>query len=151
ARGLRECLRFGTTLVGDISAQGMSWELLEAAALRAVVFYEMIGLQSERAAQSLGGAWAWLHGLADSATCRPGLSPHAPYSVGKTLFAAARALASAARIPLAVHLAETRAELELLRERRGPFKKFLSELGAWNAAALVGSPGAVMKLCDAAV
>src|SRR5262249_13809421 len=82
---------------------------------------------------------------------RPGLSPHAPYSVGKTLFAAARALASDARIPLAIHLAETRAELQLLRTRQGPFKKFLSDVGAWNAAALARSPGAVMRLCDASV
>src|SRR5829696_5564742 len=34
--GLAECLRFGTTLIGDIAVEGASWELLAASRLRTV-------------------------------------------------------------------------------------------------------------------
>src|SRR6187431_396894 len=42
--GLAECLRTGTTLIGDIAAEGASWKPLAASRVRAVVFFEMIGL-----------------------------------------------------------------------------------------------------------
>src|SRR5262249_25337886 len=58
--GLRECLRTGTTLVGDISAQGSSWSILAAAPLRAVVFYEGLGLTEDRAQQAADAASDWL-------------------------------------------------------------------------------------------
>src|SRR5262245_40087392 len=85
--GLAECLRFGTTLLGDISAQGASWWALAAAPLRAVVFHEVLGLTAERAKQTLRQAETWLGAARATDTCRPGLSPHAPYSVRKDLFA----------------------------------------------------------------
>ena len=47
--GLAECLRFGTTLIGDIASEGKSWDALSKAKTRAVCFYELIGLSEERA------------------------------------------------------------------------------------------------------
>ena len=44
---------FGTTLLGDISGDGGSWDALAEAPLRAVVFRELLGLTEERAS----GAW----------------------------------------------------------------------------------------------
>src|SRR5262249_27192237 len=86
-------------------------------------------------------AWAaacqWLRDHPATEFCRPGLSPHAPYSVRGSLFRAGANLARQQQLPLAIHLAETRAELELLRQHGGPFKHFLSELGVWDEAALV--------------
>ena len=149
--GLTECLRFGTTLVGDISSGGLSWSALAEAPLYAVVFLELLGLPRERAAAALAAAWAWLAEHPATATCRPGLSPHAPYSVRADLFAGAARLAGDHRAPLAVHLAETQAELELLEHRRGPFVAFLTELGVWEPDGLAANPGDVMACCLAAV
>jgi aminodeoxyfutalosine deaminase len=148
AAGLAESQRFGTTLLGDISGDGGSWEALASAPLRAVVFREILGLPEERAAEALGAARHWLEGAATTPTCRPGLSPHAPYSVRCALFARAALLARERRCPLAVHLAESAAELDLLHRRRGPFVAFLRELGVWDAEGLADSPSQVMKLCD---
>ncbi len=50
--GLSQCVRFGTTLVGDIAAGGESWDRLASAPLRAVAFYEMLGLSDQRARQT---------------------------------------------------------------------------------------------------
>src|SRR6185437_2581412 len=125
--GLAESLRHGTTLLGDISGDGGSWDVLANAPLRAVVFREMLGLPEARAS----GAWErldrWLESRTPTPACRPGVSPHAPYSVRSSLFFAA----STRGVPVAVHLAETAAEQELLVLRRGPFVPFLRELGVW--------------------
>jgi cytosine/adenosine deaminase-related metal-dependent hydrolase len=141
---LAEALRFGTTLLGDISGDGGSWDVLAAAPVRAVVFREMLGLPKDRAS----GAWErvdrWLASRDATPTCRPGVSPHAPYSVRSTLFFAA----TTHGVPVAVHLAETAAEQELLVLRRGPFVPFLQELGAWDPEGLAEDTDHVLRLLN---
>lgn len=146
--GLAEALRFGTTLIGDIAADGGSWDALAAAPVRAVVFREMIGLSQPRSEDALRSAEAWLAAHPATDTCRPGLSPHAPYSARKGLFPEAGKLCWQAKHPMAVHLAESEAELELLYHRRGPFVDFLKGLGLWDDAEFVEGFPDVMALCD---
>src|SRR5262249_42733476 len=50
--GIVESLANGTTLVGDIAAEGGSWSLLCGSRLRAVVFHELLGLPLPRARQA---------------------------------------------------------------------------------------------------
>lgn len=140
--GLAESLRYGTTLLGDISGDGGSWNTLSAAPLRAVVFREMLGLTEERAAKTLAESDAWQAAHRATASCRPGVSPHAPYSVRSSLF-----LAAAGRgIPAAVHLSETAAEAELLGHRRGSFVSFLQELGIWAPDGLADDADHVLRM-----
>ena len=146
--GLTESLRHGTTLLGDIAGEGRSWSILADAPLRSVIFYEMLGLTPARAEQALASARAWLAAHPATSHCHPGLSPHAPYSVRAALFAQAAQLAREAKCPLAVHLAESREELDLLHDHRGPFVSFLKELGVWDADGLAASPGQVMQACN---
>jgi cytosine/adenosine deaminase-related metal-dependent hydrolase len=146
--GLAESLRHGTTLLGDISGDGVSWHVLNSAPLRAIVFRELLGLTPERAEQALEAARAWLDGHPATDRCRPGLSPHAPYSVRMDLFARASLLARESKCPLAVHLAESREELELLHHHRGPFVSFLKELGVWDSKGLATSFKEVMGVCN---
>src|SRR5690606_12357758 len=42
--------------------------------------------------------------------------------------------AAARNLPVAMHIAESPDELELLRAARGPFRDLLEELGAWRDA-----------------
>lgn len=135
--GLAQSIRNGVTLLGDISSGGLSWPELAPAPLRAVVFYEMLGLTEERAQLSWQNAWTWLQSHSSTATCRPGLSPHAPYSVRQSLFE--KAATCPPEIPVAIHLAETTAELLLLDRQEGPFLQFLQEMGVWDPQGL--SPG----------
>ena len=46
--GLAECLRCGTTLIGDITVGGASYPAVSGAAVRSVLFWEVIGLTEER-------------------------------------------------------------------------------------------------------
>jgi cytosine/adenosine deaminase-related metal-dependent hydrolase len=145
--GLAECIRSGTTLVGDISGDGTSWAALSGAPIRAVVFRELLGLPEERASAALESFRQWRASLTEVPTCRAGISPHATYSVRASLFSRAAQLSREVGCPLATHLAESREELELLHHHRGPFVAFLRDLGVWDRDGLAGSPAEVMKLC----
>lgn len=148
ADGAAECLRSGTTLIGDISAGGESWDVLAALpAGRFVVFYELLGLLLDRAELARRDARAWLTAHPATARCRPSVSPHAPYSVRQFLFDAAADLARSFDAPLATHVAETRDELELLEAHAGPFVPFLTELGVWDADGLAKSTTEVVRRC----
>jgi cytosine/adenosine deaminase-related metal-dependent hydrolase len=138
--GIKDCLRAGSTLIGDIAAAGASWAPLSCAPLRAVIFYELLGLPQARARRTWDEALRWAP--ATTPTCRRGLSPHAPYSAHALLIGAAR-LSS---FPSAIHLAESRAELELLARHRGPFMAFLQELGVWDTEGLLDSPEKVFRM-----
>src|SRR4051794_32505972 len=78
--GVAESLRSGTTLVGDISGDGGSWKPVSSSPLRAVVYRELIGFTPDRLAQVKPTLEDWRTRCLESETCRPGLSPHAPYS-----------------------------------------------------------------------
>jgi cytosine/adenosine deaminase-related metal-dependent hydrolase len=121
----------GTVLVGDISNSLMTSPLLATSALAGVVFHELIGFNRPDPAADVQGAWARMDAevrdpLAGSVVA------HAPYSVSPALF---EAIAAARRqAPLAVHLGESRAEVEFLATGRGPFRELLEMFGVWTAA-----------------
>lgn len=145
--GLSECTRFGTTLVGDISALGESWSELQTGPLRALIFFEILGLPADRAVAARDAATVWLSAHAPTPTCRPGLSPHAPYSVRASLFDDANQLADAANAVIATHLAESPAEMELLETRGGPFVPFLQGLGVWDPDGVALNVAKIIRSC----
>jgi len=145
--GLTECLRFGTTLLGDIASEGGSWEKLVEAPLRAVVFRELLGLTTERARDAGRDALEWRASHPETATCRPGFSPHAPYSFRAEFLPFLASLPG----PLTIHLAESAAELELLERQSGPFVPFLAERGVWDPSGLAWGPAHVLQLTQSAM
>ncbi len=145
--GICECQKYGTTLVGDIAANGQSWAALSNAPMRAVVFWEAIGISQSRADQSHEALRHWLNAIAPTANCCPGVSPHAPYSVRASAF---ERLAKFA-LPMATHLAETRAEIELIERRTGPFVRFLQQLGIYDPDALANSIEQIVDALPAAI
>jgi 5-methylthioadenosine/S-adenosylhomocysteine deaminase len=63
-----------------------------------------------------------------------GVSPHAPYSVSAPLFEAVARYARAENLPLMVHVAESEAEEQFMREGRGPLADGLRRRGIeWGA------------------
>jgi cytosine/adenosine deaminase-related metal-dependent hydrolase len=146
--GLAECLDAGTTLIGDITVGGASYPAVSAAAMRAVLFWEVIGLADERAKAALEAAAGWYSQQRETPTLRLGISPHAPYSVRRSLFGESGKLVREGKRPLAVHLAESRGEVELIESRRGPFVTFLKELGVWDRDGLIDGITDVMTACD---
>lgn len=160
AAGLAECLRFGTTVIGDIASRGASWDLILRAPCRAVVFHELLALSDDRLQAALDEAAAvvaeessadtWELRIGSPLDFRRGLSPHAPYSVQSRLFDwVAEHGAPFARV--ATHLAETQAELELLRSHTGPFAEFLKDLNVWSPSGLIAGPEYVAQILRGAI
>jgi aminodeoxyfutalosine deaminase len=132
--GLDESMRYGTTLVGDIAAGGASWDALASAPVWSICFRELLGLPGNRVHAVWEELVCWVGEHPDSPTCRVGVSPHAPFSVHKSLIEAAARL-----WPVCIHLAESVAERDLLERRDSPFVPFLRDLGVWDPSGLAPS------------
>ncbi len=134
AQGLRESPAAGTTTVGEIATR--DWRAMEpqAAPLTPDVrmFFELIAPVVARVPAALTAAGQFAR-VTRSPNILPGLSPHAPYTVHPQLLDGLVELAGRFQIPLAMHLAESPEELELLRSGGGPFAELLREFGAWDA------------------
>jgi aminodeoxyfutalosine deaminase len=130
-QGLDESLRSGVTAIADIV---QPHQPLPASPVEVTALLELIAPTADRVAGGLELAKSHLQ-AAGNPGIWPGLSPHAPYSVHHELLAAVVELSSRHAIPVAMHLAESPEELELLRHGGGPLRSFLDELGAWDATA----------------
>jgi cytosine/adenosine deaminase-related metal-dependent hydrolase len=65
-----------------------------------------------------------------------GISPHAPYTVHPELLQRLIDSAVARNLPVAMHLAESLEELELLRDNTGPFQQLLADRSMWDPEAI---------------
>ncbi len=128
--GLAESLRYGTTLLGDISTDGTSFDLLADAPLRAVVFREVIGLKPERFTATWNAYRDWRDATADRPRTKRGVSPHAPYT---TSYMGYRFLMTVPpHFAAASHVAELPGEADFLATKAGPIRDFLDSIGAFG-------------------
>lgn len=134
--GLNECHANGATLVGEIATQHWSADDYRHAGTHVTVFRELIGLLPDRAAAQFAIAQNWLAHSSDNASITRGLSPHAPYSVHPSLYHDLIELAADHQAPIAIHLAETTSELELLNQGTGEFVAMLQRFNAWDDHAI---------------
>jgi aminodeoxyfutalosine deaminase len=129
--GAIDSIRFGVTTIGNI-ATGDAPLLTEP-----LHFHEVIGFSRARAQSALEALLARLPqmwGQLDSDS--QGISPHAPYTVSRALLKELVSIACKRKLPMAMHLAESREELELLRDGTGPFKELLQERSMWDAESI---------------
>src|SRR2546426_8640561 len=126
--GAAECLASGVTTVGDCSYSGATAVACAELGLRAIVYLEVFGSDVGRALEHFA-AIRDRAGDAFSERVRPGVSPHAPYSVSIELYEACAELG----LPIATHISESRSEVQYL----------LSGTGAWGGYKdlLVAPPG----------
>jgi 5-methylthioadenosine/S-adenosylhomocysteine deaminase len=129
--GLQECWAGGVTTVGDTGDSGSVARALAELGGSGVAYHEVFGPHPSQAAESLVGLQGRVEELRrwEGARVRLGVSPHAPYTVSGPLCAAVARWARAEDLPLAVHLAESHAETELLRHGTGPFAEAWRERG----------------------
>ncbi|WP_397570824.1 amidohydrolase family protein [Schlesneria sp. T3-172] len=128
--GIRESLSAGTTLIGEIATTGWSASDYAAAGCPTVVFQEVLGQSPVRVSQQVQLARSVVETAAGKLS--PGISPHAPYSTHLDLVRESVAIARMRGCPVAMHLAETSSELELLTSQSGEFRELLSDFGIWN-------------------
>ena len=131
ASGLAESHAAGTGVVGEISTSDAGVRGLIGANQTIVSFRELLGFSVDRAAPQLEVADSHLSTLPSDRIIN-GISPHAPYSVHPDLFSGAVEVAEVHHCPIAMHLAETRDELELLDRQTGIFRDLLESLNLWS-------------------
>lgn len=139
--GLKESADNGVTLVGEIATADWPLEIDPSTSPALVVFRESLGRTPEQIETQLASARRHLE---LGSTCGTpqivfGLSPHAPYSVHPVLLKELVSLAIEFDAPLAMHLAETPAELQLLQNGTGEFAEMLKSFGAWEPSMFDGS------------
>ena len=140
-RGLAESLENGVTSVGEITTSAHVCLDHITQGCSVVSFHEVIGLQQERIPELLALAATNLSeypGFSSDDSIVGGISPHAPYTVHPELFASLVELAVSRNAVIAMHLAETTDELELLHDGKGRFVDFLKGLNLWNSATFPG-------------
>lgn len=141
-QGAQESVQAGVTTLGEIATRaGLTPE-----PPRTVAFREALGLLPAAVQPQLEMARAHLTQY-QAAGRTPGLSPHAPYSLSRELLFGVIELAQRSAGPLAIHLAETHEELELLHAGTGPLAELFTEWGLWSPGqrAAVQSPAEVIQ------
>lgn len=130
--GIAESKAAGVVAVGEIATSGWPEEIINAAPLHFAVFAELLGLSPER----IEPLWeAGRHHMAAGqlVECNwlPGLSPHAPYTVHPELLARVCQFSAEEHFPVAMHLAESIEEIELLLSGSGRMVEFLEQFHAF--------------------
>ena len=124
--GIRELIDSGTSLAAEITTPPSQYRIHEGE-LFLIAFAEVLGLSSLRGQERLEAAKKHCHEKESV-----GVSPHAPYSTSPETIASCVAFAQDQKLPLAMHIAESPEERELLLNGSGPFVDALMAIGAWR-------------------
>ena len=127
-RGMDESDRVGVGLIGDIATPPSSYSRQPAV----VSFAEVLGLSDQRSAERVEASRAHQSDVGEWPNVEFGISPHAPYSTPPNLIQSAVDRAQEANIPVAMHVAESAEERDLLERGGGPFADSLREAGVWR-------------------
>jgi len=115
--GLRQSTTLGTTTLAEIAQPGSSLAPFKEARLRSTRFLELISPTVDRVRPALQLARDFIATPRADNDPRVGLSPHAPYSVHPELLQHVVRMSAADGFPIAMHLAESREEIEILGRR----------------------------------
>jgi 5-methylthioadenosine/S-adenosylhomocysteine deaminase len=136
--GALECIRGGITTIGDNTDAGVSARVASEYGMRARIYQEIFGIDQRDPIDTLIGKLdEKLNALSQFASDRVeiGVSPHAPYTVRPELFEALNRYCRANRLRASIHLAESKAESDLIEAGLGPFAEMFESRGIeWSAA-----------------
>ena len=137
ALGVIEAVRAGITCLGDSSSFAIQpMRALKDIGLRGIVYQESFGPDSSLAEENVAKLREQLSEMCGVKTerVRPGVSPHAPYTVSARQLELISRLATEEKLPLMMHAAESKAERVFMMEGRGPFAEGLKKRGIeWRA------------------
>jgi len=121
--GAIEMLRAGVTTVAEVMDVGTGWEAMREFGLQGIAYQEVFGPADSVAAESKQGLAEKVSRYRpdESATMKIGVSPHAPYTVSRPLYALVRDYARKEGLRMTAHVAESRDETGFVRDGAGPF------------------------------
>lgn len=121
--GIVEGLEAGITTYADTCSSGVAMQAMREVEVRGIMYQEVFGPDPARCDASMADLIRQLDAFEPQQTdlVALGVSPHAPYTVSDPLYAAAAKLAVKRRLPLAMHIAESAAEEDIVVRGEGPF------------------------------
>jgi cytosine/adenosine deaminase-related metal-dependent hydrolase len=140
--GIQESLRYGVTSIGEISTVETPPRVSPSVDL--TVFIEVIAFSLARIASAMSAVRDRVSTLRQrnflerraNLNRQIGISPHSPYTVSVGLLRALIEFAGERGFPVAMHLAESYEELELLNSGSGAFRALLEERSMWDGNAV---------------
>jgi cytosine/adenosine deaminase-related metal-dependent hydrolase len=129
--GIRKCIESGTTAVGDIITRYDLLTSYDVPPIRGRLYFETLGHDPARFRERLEQALTAAEGM-DGEHLSPGLSPHAPYTIGEANLPLIRDAAATRRLPLAIHISESQAEGDFIFETCGPLAAELYPFVGWE-------------------
>jgi len=129
--GVAEGLLAGVTTYADSCASGVSIRAMGELGVRGVMYQEVAGPAPEERTGAFAALRSQIERLRpfESALVRLGVAPQSVYAVHEDLLVDACAYAVGERLPIALHVAESSAEIAFLREAEGPFADALRARG----------------------
>jgi cytosine/adenosine deaminase-related metal-dependent hydrolase len=122
--GFAEAKRFGTTTIANLTGFPELVSRIQPP-IRTWWFAELIDVREpSRANEIVDAALEKL-----KSTERWGLAPHAPFTASAKLYRRCEEIARSEDAPMTTHLAESREEMSMFRDARGPLYEFLNEIG----------------------
>lgn len=130
-QGAALMLASGITSLGDIVTRGPAVEAMRESGLGGTAYIEILGARRGEVSRRLESLRARYEQAVSQSGERvhAGISPHAVYTLSGAALAAVAQLAEELGAPLAIHLAETQAEVELVMDGAGPLADLLEPIG----------------------
>ncbi len=121
--GVMEGLVAGITTYADTCSSGVAMRAMNELGVRGIMYQEVFGPDPSHADAAMRELEDRIEKLELERTdlVALGVSPHAPYTVSDRLYRAAAEFANARRLPLAMHIAESQAEYDIVANARGDF------------------------------
>src|SRR6202165_3717503 len=121
--GIVEGLEAGITTYADTCSSGVVLQAMRELGVRGIMYQEVFGpdpSQAEVAMRELEDRVEAL-GREETELVSLGVSPHAPYTVSDPLYDAAARFANSRQLPLAMHIAESEPEFDVVTRGTGDF------------------------------
>lgn len=121
--GILEGLEAGITTFADTCSSGVVMTALDELDVRGIMYQEVFGPDPSHCAAAMTDLEARVESLRPRETdlVALGVSPHAPYTVSDELYAAAARFANWKKLPMAVHIAESEPEMDIVVRGEGDF------------------------------
>ncbi len=126
-KNVQTLIKTGTTTAAEICTHDASPMLLKQSGLRAAIFWEIISMNPSAPVPRL----ASFVSCPASRLIQRGLSPHAPHTVSEQILRAIRNISLQKKLPLCMHVAESKDEIMLLQGKRSGFERLYRAVG-WD-------------------
>ena len=129
--GIIEGLESGITTYADTCSSGVVMQAMLMLGVRGIMYHEVFAPDPSKCDAAIRDLKEHLTKLEPAQTdlVTLGLSPHAPYTVSDPLYVATGELARRRKLPLAMHIAESAAEEDMVVRGEGPFADRLRRRG----------------------